>query len=109
MESGRGSKPMTDERGQEVAWPHWPGRARDGAGRARLERHLFRPLDPAQPYLVLAPGPSGYLLHERQGEVPPVGARLTLDDRAYQVTRVGRSPLPGDERACVFAERDGRA
>ena len=55
-------------------------------------------------YLLFAPAPSGYELVERTGSVPATGEVLELDEREgrYIVSRVIRSPLPGDIRPCVY-------
>ncbi len=46
---------------------------------------------------------SGYELIERDGEPPPVGAEIELDEgERLFVSRVGRSPLPGDPRPCAY-------
>jgi hypothetical protein len=46
----------------------------------------------------------GYRIVERPGDAQPVGALVELDGTRYLVTRVGRSPLPGDRRPCVYLE-----
>ena len=42
--------------------------------------------------------PTGYELRERDGELPAVGSVLDEEDGRMMVTRVGPSPLPGDDR-----------
>ena len=54
-------------------------------------------------HLLVVPG-TGYRLVHREGAPPEAGDRLMIDDAAYRVTRVGRSPLPGDRRGCAFLE-----
>jgi DNA repair exonuclease SbcCD ATPase subunit len=54
-------------------------------------------------HVLLVPG-STYRLVHRDGSPPTSGDRLLVDERAYLVTRVGRSPLPGDHRGCAFLE-----
>ena len=46
--------------------------------------------------------PHGYRLVEGEGEVPRAGAPLELEGATHHVVRVGRSPLPGDARRCVY-------
>ncbi len=46
----------------------------------------------------------GWQLVERDGPVPPLDAAVEVDGVALVVTRVGRSPLPGDPRACAYLE-----
>ena len=46
----------------------------------------------------------GWQLVERDGPVPPLDAAVDVDGEALVVTRIGRSPLPGDPRACAYLE-----
>lgn len=48
--------------------------------------------------------PSGYELREADGEVPAVGAEVEADDKKLRVTKVAPSPLPGDDRPCVYLQ-----
>jgi len=50
----------------------------------------------------MLPRTGTYALVERQGPVPTLGELVELDGNQFLVTRVGRSPLPFDSRACVF-------
>jgi hypothetical protein len=56
----------------------------------------------ARGYLLFAWSPDGYALVEREGELPPVGARIQDDGYELSVVKVGPSPLPGDKRRCVY-------
>ncbi len=47
----------------------------------------------------------GYQLVEGEGAPPELDATVEIDGTAYVVTRVGRSTLPGDRRACAYVER----
>lgn len=58
--------------------------------------------DPNRHLLCLASG--GYRLVERDGAAPPLDACIEADGRQFVVTRVRRSPLPGDRRACAYLE-----
>ena len=51
-----------------------------------------------------------YRVIEREGQVSRVDALVEVDGKEFVVTRVGRSPLPGDRRACAYLEpaRDSR-
>jgi hypothetical protein len=64
---------------------------------------------PAATYLVFVPTADGYRLVERTGAPPEPGAPVHGDelsiDGDFVVARVGPSPLPLDERRCVFLER----
>jgi hypothetical protein len=55
-------------------------------------------------HLLFAWTPKGYALHEAAGELPSVGARVGINGTGYSVTKVARSPLPGDERRCAYLE-----
>ena len=56
-------------------------------------------------YLLFLWRPSGYELAERAGEPPAPGTEVDFDEGAgarFFVTKVGPSPLPGDERPCAY-------
>ena len=55
-------------------------------------------------YLLFVWKPSGYELHEADGEVPSVGSEVEQDDEKQRVTKVAPSPLPGDSRPCVYLQ-----
>ncbi|HKC22926.1 MAG TPA: hypothetical protein VKB64_10480 [Gaiellaceae bacterium] len=55
-------------------------------------------------YLLFVWKPTGYELREAEGEVPTVGAELEQDDEKLRVTKVAPSPLPGDDRPCVYLQ-----
>jgi hypothetical protein len=55
-------------------------------------------------YLLFVSKPTGYELHERDGELPSVGSVLDEEDGRMVVTRVGPSPLPGDDRRCAYLQ-----
>jgi hypothetical protein len=55
-------------------------------------------------HLVFAWTPAGYSLHEHAGEIPEVGALVSVDGHEYAVAKLARSPLPGDERRCAYLE-----
>ena len=46
----------------------------------------------------------GWQLVERDGPVPPLDASVEVDGEQLVVTRIGRSPLPGDPRECAYLE-----
>jgi hypothetical protein len=59
--------------------------------------------------LLFVPSPTGYELVDADGAVPAIGEPVELPgrgDRRYVAVKVARSPLPGDDRACVFVEPD---
>jgi hypothetical protein len=54
-------------------------------------------------YLLFVWKPTGYELREQDGDEPPQpGAEVEQDDGRYRVSKLGPSPLPGDERQCAF-------
>lgn len=57
-------------------------------------------------HLLLVPSAGGYELVERVGAFPSPGETLELDGRSgrFAVTRIARSPLPGDLRRCALLE-----
>lgn len=56
----------------------------------------------AQSYVLFAWSPTGYELREEHGEPPAPGHTIGDGEGTLVVTKVGRSPLPGDDRACVY-------
>jgi hypothetical protein len=55
-------------------------------------------------YLLFVWKPTGYELREREGELPAVGAVLDEEEGRMLVTRIGPSPLPGDDRRCAYLQ-----
>jgi hypothetical protein len=55
-------------------------------------------------YLLFIGKPTGYELRERDGEFPAVGSVVDEEDGRMLVTRVGPSPLPGDDRRCAYLQ-----
>ena len=55
-------------------------------------------------YLLFIWKPTGYELREREGDVPSVGSVLDEEDGRMKVTRIGPSPLPGDDRRCAYLQ-----
>ena len=55
-------------------------------------------------YLLFVWKPTGYELRERDGELPPLGSVLDEEEGRMLVTRVGPSPLPGDDRRCAYLQ-----
>ena len=53
-------------------------------------------------YLLFISKPSGYELHECEGDPPGLGAQIEQDGQTMRVAKVAPSPLPGDKRACVY-------
>ena len=43
-------------------------------------------------------------LREAEGEVPGVGSEVEQDDQKLRVSKVAPSPLPGDDRPCVYLQ-----
>jgi hypothetical protein len=55
-------------------------------------------------YLVFVWKPTGYELREREGDLPALGSVLDEEDGRMVVTRIGPSPLPGDDRRCAYLQ-----
>jgi hypothetical protein len=55
-------------------------------------------------YLLFVWKPTGYELRERDGELPALGSVLEEEDGRMEVTRIGPSPLPGDDRRCAYLQ-----
>jgi hypothetical protein len=55
-------------------------------------------------FLLFAWAPHGYALHQGCGDPPAVGSRLLVNGHDYAVSKLARSPLPGDERRCAYLE-----
>ena len=53
-------------------------------------------------HLLFVWSPTGYTLREAEGEPPGVGEELAEGGRTLVVTKIGASPLPGDQRPCVY-------
>ena len=58
----------------------------------------------AEQYLLFLWRPTGYVLEEREGEPPTVGAEIELDGARQRVSKLGPSPLPGDPRPCAYLQ-----
>ena len=54
-------------------------------------------------YLLFAWAPTGYELREQEGELPKVGDVVEVDGRRVSITKIGVSPLPGDNRPCAYS------
>lgn len=57
---------------------------------------------PAPGWVAFVGTPHGYRLLEGRGAPPARGDSVELDGGRYGVVKTGRSPLPGDARACVY-------
>jgi chromosome segregation ATPase len=60
--------------------------------------------EPPSAHVVFLQGAEGYVLEVRPGPAPEVGTEEELDGVHLRVARIGRSPLPADQRRCVFLE-----
>jgi hypothetical protein len=69
---------------------------------AELQSRLPAPPPSARGHVLFRPAAGGYALHELDGPSPEPGQALLVEGRRYRVERVGRSPLPGDRRPCLF-------
>jgi hypothetical protein len=55
-------------------------------------------------YLLFISKPTGYELHERDGEPPSVGDVVEEEDGRMRVSKLAASPLPGDSRRCAYLQ-----
>jgi hypothetical protein len=55
-------------------------------------------------YLLFVWTPGGYELREREGDPPKPGERVEVDERQLAITKIGVSPLPGDDRPCAYSQ-----
>jgi hypothetical protein len=55
-------------------------------------------------YLLFSWTTSGYELREEHGQLPGVGEDVDADGKSLRVYKVAPSPLPGDSRACAYAQ-----
>jgi hypothetical protein len=53
-------------------------------------------------YLLFVSKPSGYELHERDGDPPGIGTEIEQDGKTMHVAKIAPSPLPGDKRPCAY-------
>ncbi len=54
-------------------------------------------------YLIFVWTPTGYELREQDGDPPSVGDRVEVDEKRLSITKLGVSPLPGDDRVCAYS------
>ena len=56
-------------------------------------------------HLLFVSKPSGYELHEREGDVPEPGAEVEVEEGLrYTVAKIAPSPLPQDDRSCAYLQ-----
>lgn len=55
-------------------------------------------------YVCFLPTRAGYRLVSGRGRLPRLGGVLTLEHHVYEVTKIGRSPLPDDQRPCIYLD-----
>ena len=53
-------------------------------------------------WVLFAWSPTGYRLHELDGEPPEPGSEVELDGQRLEIVKLGASPLPGDPRLCAY-------
>jgi hypothetical protein len=54
-------------------------------------------------HLLFVWSPAGYTLREEFGELPQVGHEFEEGDLKLVISKIGVSPLPGDDRLCAFS------
>jgi hypothetical protein len=58
----------------------------------------------ADGYVLFLSKPTGYVLVDREGEPPAIGSEVEANGGSVRVLKIGPSPIPGDERRCVYSE-----
>lgn len=58
----------------------------------------------ADGWLLFVSKPTGYELRERDGSPPSVGEQVEDGDVRLVISKIGPSPLPGDQRPCAFTQ-----
>jgi hypothetical protein len=56
-------------------------------------------------YLCFLPTEAGYRLILRTGLLPALGDVLDLEHHEYEATKIACSPLPNDQRPCIYLDR----
>jgi hypothetical protein len=69
---------------------------------AEREGRAARPGAEAERCLLFVPGSGGYRLVSLDVRPPAEGESLEINGERFSVLRLGRSPLPGDARPCVY-------
>jgi hypothetical protein len=59
----------------------------------------------ADTHILFISKPTGYELRQGEGDPPPVGAALEIEETRYFVSKIGSSPLPQDRRPCAYLQR----
>ena len=54
-------------------------------------------------YVLFVWSPAGYTLRELDGSPPHVGDELDDNGHTLVVSKIGASPLPGDDRTCAYS------
>ncbi len=54
-------------------------------------------------YVLFVWSPAGYTLRELEGNPPHVGDELDDNGHTLVVSKIGASPLPGDDRTCAYS------
>jgi hypothetical protein len=55
-------------------------------------------------YLLFVSKPTGYELHEQDGDPPSVGDEVEFDERRLRVSKLAPSPLPNDSRIAAYTQ-----
>ena len=55
------------------------------------------------PYVLFVWSPAGYTIRELDGDPPQVGDEVDDNGQTLVISKVGASPLPGDNRACAYS------
>ena len=58
----------------------------------------------ADSHVLFISKPTGYELRQGEGDPPPVGAALAIEEQRYFVSSIGSSRLPQDRRPCAYLQ-----
>jgi len=59
----------------------------------------------AESHVLFISKPSGYELRQGEGDPPPVGTALEIEETRYFVSKLGSSPFPQDRRPCAYLQQ----
>jgi hypothetical protein len=76
----------------------------DGPGAPEPELEAEPEPEQSATYLVFVGTPNGYVLQKAWGDVPFVGGRVVVEGVEHVVAKLGRSPLPADDRRCAYLD-----
>ena len=58
----------------------------------------------ADTHVLFVSKPTGYELRQADGDPPPVGSTVEIEEARYFVSKIGGSPFPHDRRPCAYLQ-----